>query len=248
MRDVALVTGASGALGAAIAVRLARDGYAICAHYHRNVAAVEEVVHSIEREEGHATAVQADLLKLADIRQLVAAALGMGGRLAILVNNAAVSRDRPLGLGDDQGFCSVIELNSLAAIRCTNEVVRPMARCGGSIVNVGSLSHVQPRMGQSAYATSKAGLVGLTRAAALELARFGVRVNLVEPGPIVGSMLVRPEAVAQAAALIPLGTVPTASDVAEIVAWLCTRQAACITGQTLVVDGGLSLTNAMSPF
>jgi 3-oxoacyl-[acyl-carrier protein] reductase len=215
VKPQALVTGASGALGAAIAEALAADGYHLWVHHHRAPGRAAEVVERICARGGSAAVIQADLRSPDDTSLLFARVNGhvkaTGAPLAVLVNNAGIAWQGPLRWIDEGALTSMWEINVRAAFWCLQAASIAMARTGGGvIVNVGSRSRTAPLRGQVGYCMTKAALHGLTIAAAQELAGQGIAVHLLEPGGVgAGLDRARPEA-----ALRP-------ADVAEAVRLLC---------------------------
>ncbi|MDQ7829145.1 MAG: 3-oxoacyl-[acyl-carrier-protein] reductase [Armatimonadota bacterium] len=239
---VALVTGASGGLGRAIALELARQGAAVGVHYGRRREAAEAVVQAIGERGGRAVALGGDLTDPATPGRLVEAVQAWGDGLHILVNNAGIARDTLILRMKDEDWDAVLETNLGAAFRCIRAVLRPMVRQrSGRIINVVSIAGQIGNAGQANYAAAKAGLIGLTKATAREVASRGITVNAVAPGLIdVGlTEALGPEQVRRFLDQIPLGRLGTAAEVAAAVAFLASDDAAYITGHVLNVDGGL---------
>ncbi len=239
---VALVTGASGGLGRAMALALAAEGAAVAVHYWSNRAAAEEVVGEIARRGGRAVALQGDLTDPAVPARLVEETLAGLGGLHILVNNAGVVRDTLILRMRDEEWEEVLGTNLTAAFRCTRAALRPMIRQRfGRIINVASIAAQVGNAGQANYAAAKAGLIGLTKATAREVASRGITVNAVAPGLIDVGMTAHlgAEQVRRFKEQIPLGRLGTAQEVAHAVVYLASDDAAYVTGQVLNVDGGL---------
>ena len=239
---VALITGGSRGIGAAVAQTLAAAGaaVAVCA---RNGEAAAATASAIAAQGGQALGVTADVSRVEDAERLVKACLERFGRLDILVNNAGITRDGLVLRMKDGDWSDVLAVNLNGAFYCARAALRVILKQkqSGRIINIGSVVGSMGNAGQANYVTSKAGLIGLTKALAREVAARGVTVNLVAPGFIETDMTANlPDAVKETyRGQIPLGRFGTAADVAAAVAFLASDGAAYITGQVIHVNGGI---------
>jgi 3-oxoacyl-[acyl-carrier protein] reductase len=239
-RGCALVTGASRGIGAAIAKALAADGWAVAVNYRSGAEGAEAVVRGIEGAGGRAVAVQGDVADPQAADTIFAAAEeALGGPVLVLVNNAGVTADNLSPALSDDDWDRVVSTNLTGAFRLTRRALRPMLRARfGRIVNVASVVGLRANPGQANYAAAKAGLVGMTKTVAAEVAKRGVTVNAVAPGLIatemtqnLGNGLLDH---------VPAKRAGTPEEVAACVRFLASEDAGYVTGTTLTVDGGLS--------
>jgi 3-oxoacyl-[acyl-carrier protein] reductase len=239
----ALITGAGRGIGRATAVRLARDGARIAINFKGNAEAAAEAKRLVEKGGGKATLIQGDVSVDGQAEEIVKAALAFGdGRLEILVNNAGITRDNLLLRMSNQEWDEVLDLNLRGAFLVTKAVMRPMMKQrSGRIVNVSSVAGIAGNAGQANYASAKAGLIGFTKTVAREMASRNITCNAVAPGfvptDLTSALLKQMEETILKQ--IPLGRFGTVEDVANAIAFLASDEASYITGQVLVVDGGM---------
>jgi 3-oxoacyl-[acyl-carrier protein] reductase len=241
---IALVTGGSRGIGAAICEELAAAGAIVAVNYARNAEAAGEVCGRIAAAGGTAHGVQGDVSSADGAAALVAAVESDIGPIDVLVNNAGITRDDLIMRLSEDDWRAVIDTNLGGAFFTCRALSRPMLkRRRGSIVNISSIVGVHGNAGQTNYAASKAGLIGLTKALAKELGGRGIRVNAIAPGYIATELTnVLPEQARDAIlANTPLGRLGDPSDVARAVRFLCSDASAFITGDVLAVDGGLGI-------
>jgi 3-oxoacyl-[acyl-carrier protein] reductase len=238
----AIVTGGSRGIGRAIALRLAAQGADVAFSYRGNEAAAKETAAAIEAFGRRALAFQGDVTDPEAADGLVKAALEAFGKVDILVNNAGITRDDLIMRMSLESWRSVLETNLFGAFYAIKAVTRPMLRAkGGRIINITSVSGQAGQTGQANYSSAKAGLIGLTKATARELASRGITCNAVAPGFVLTELtkdLSQPLQ-DEITARTPLGRFGTTEEIANAVAFLASDEAAFITGQVLAVDGGL---------
>jgi 3-oxoacyl-[acyl-carrier protein] reductase len=239
----ALVTGASRGIGAAVAQRLASEGAVVAVNYAGNAQAAADVVAAIVGAGGTAEAFQADVSDAQACQALVETVHERFGRLDILVNNAGITRDGLLVRMSDDDWDAVISTDLSSAFYLSRAAGKIMMKArAGSIVNMSSVVGMVGNAGQANYAAAKAGLIGMTKSIARELASRGVRANAVAPGFISTDMTDALPDAAKAAlsGTIALGRLGTPDDVAACVAFLACDDASYITGQVIAVDGGMT--------
>ncbi|MYL48729.1 3-oxoacyl-[acyl-carrier-protein] reductase [Halobacillus litoralis] len=240
--QVALVTGASRGIGKAIALELARQGAKVAVNYAGSEDKAEAVVREIQEQGGVAIKIQANVSNDEDVKRMVKTVVDEFGRLDILVNNAGITKDNLLMRMKEEEFDSVIDTNLKGVFLCTKGVTRQMMKQKyGRIINVASIVGVSGNPGQANYVAAKAGVIGMTKSNAKELAARNIQVNAVAPGYIATDMTdaLTDEQREQMLALIPLKRLGEGEDVARVVRFLASKDAAYMTGQTLHVDGGM---------
>ncbi len=239
---VALVTGGSRGIGKAIALTLGQLGANIVINYSRNMDAAQKVAREIEKTGVKAAVFQGDVADPDQAKELVNRAVEKFGTVHILVNNAGITRDTLIMRMKDSDWQEVIDTNLSGVFNCTRAVTRIMMKQKwGRIINMSSVVGITGNAGQVNYCASKAGVIGLTKAAARELGSRGITVNAVAPGFIETDMTdVLPAEIRESMlGSIPVGRAGKPEDVAAAVAFLCSDAAAYITGQTINVDGGM---------
>lgn len=242
MTKTAVVTGASRGIGRAIALKLAQDGANIVVNYSGSQAKAEEVVAEIKALGQQAIAVQANVADADEVKALMGAAMDAFGSIDILVNNAGITRDNLLMRMKEDEWDSVMATNLKGVFLCTKAVARQMMKQrAGRIINVASIVGVAGNAGQANYVAAKAGVIGLTKTTAKELAARNILVNAVAPGFIATDMTDElPQDVKDAMLTqIPLAKLGQPEDVANVVAFLASDGANYMTGQTLHIDGGM---------
>lgn len=241
---VAFVTGASRGIGRAIAIAIARAGHPVGFCYGSDAVGAGETQAAVEGEGVKCLAVQADVTNPAAIDAAFSAVETAFGRVTILVNNAGVARDGLVARMSDDNWQTVIDTNLTGAFNTIRRATPGMMRERyGRIVNVSSVTAQVGQAGQANYAASKAGLLGLSRSIARELAPRHITCNVVAPGPIVSAMTddMPAEWQSQIEAAVPLGRFGTAEECAAVVAFLCSDAASYVTGALVPVDGGLGM-------
>lgn len=243
-KRVALVTGASRGIGRAIALRLAAEGCYVVINYNGSKEKAEEVQQEILQAGGQAHIYQCNVADFQACGEMFKDTISKMGHLDILVNNAGITKDGLLMGMSEEDFSKVVDTNLKGTFYCIRHAARTMIKQKkGRIINLSSIVGISGNAGQANYAASKAGVIGLTKSAAKELASRGITVNAIAPGFICTDMTqVLPEQVKEKIwAQIPMGGFGNPQDVAAAAAFFASEEAGYITGQVLMVDGGMAM-------
>ena len=244
MSGVALVTGASRGIGRAIALQLAADGFAVAVNFASSSEKADAVVAEIQASGGSSVAIQADVSDPEAVASLFSTVSDELGPVSVLVNNAGITDDGlVLRMSTDQ-WDRVVGTNLRSVFLCTKEALRSMLRArSGRIINISSVAGIAGNPGQGNYAAAKAGVIGFTKSVAKEVGSRGITVNAVAPGFILTDMTdaLGETVTASVAEQVSLGRLGLPEEVASTVGYLASEGASYITGQTIVVDGGLAL-------
>lgn len=239
---VAVVTGSSRGIGAAIAKALAAQGAKVVINHRNSAGGAEEVATDIKANSGEAAIIQADVSQSAEAQRLIKASIDTYGQIDILVNNAGITRDMVIMMMKDQDWDLVIQSNLYSVYHCAKAAIRPMMKKrSGRIINITSVVGLTGQGGQTNYAASKAGIIGFTKSLAKEVGSRNITVNAVAPGfiPTALTDVLTDEQKQATVDHTPLGRLGSVEDVAHAVVFLASDEAAFITGQVLTVDGGL---------
>jgi 3-oxoacyl-[acyl-carrier protein] reductase len=239
-QQVALVTGGSRGIGRAIALELARSGYRVIITYKTNTAAAEETLELIRKQDGQGEAVCFDVADSAQATVVVEDIVSRHPDISVLVNNAGVTADGLFMMMSAENWDTVIQTTLKGFFNVTKPIIQRMVRNHrGSVVSISSVSATMANRGQSNYAAAKSGLIAASRALSAEVARLGVRVNVVAPG-LIDTEMIKGAPVERIKDIIPMARLGKAEEVAKVVRFLCSDDASYITGQTIVVNGGMS--------
>jgi len=238
-QQIAIVTGGSRGIGRAIAVDLAAHGYQMVITYKANDEAAAETLRLIREAGGNGEAVKFDVGNAAEAEGAVNDLVGRLERIDVLVNNAGVTADGLFLMMPRKDWDAVIDTTLHGFYNITKPVLRKMLRRkSGSIVSLSSVSAMAGNRGQANYAAAKAGLIAASRVLASEVARLGVRVNVVAPGPV-DTEMIRDAPLENIKQMIPMGRIGRPEEVAKVVRFLCSEDASYITGQVISVNGGM---------
>ena len=241
---VALVTGAGRGIGREIALMLAKNGAAVIVNYNGSRESAQEVVAQIEQNGGSAEAMQCNVADFASSEAFAKEILAKYQKVDILVNNAGVTRDNLIMRMSEEDYDAVLDTNLKGAFNMIRQFSRGMVKQrSGKIINISSVSGVLGNAGQANYAASKAGLIGLTKSVARELASRGINVNAVAPGFIDTDMTnnMTEEAKKTLNSMIPMGKMGSTKNIADLVLFLAGEHSDYITGQVICVDGGMCI-------
>jgi 3-oxoacyl-[acyl-carrier protein] reductase len=241
---LAIVTGGGRGIGRAVAVRLAAEGANVAISYRSNDDAAQETAEAVREAGVECEVFKGDVASTEDVQVLFEGVTDAFGRLDILVNNAGVTRDNLIMRMKEEEFDEVLRTNLGGTYLCTRAALRPMIRARwGRIVNVSSVVGLVGNAGQANYAASKAGIIGFTKSVAREVAQRGITANAVAPGYVETELTGRlPENVKEAIRTqVPMGRFGEAEEVAEVVTFLAGEGAGYVTGQTIAVDGGMTM-------
>lgn len=244
MTRIALVTGASKGIGRACALRLAQDGMTVIVNYSHSDADAEAVVAEIKAMGQDAMAVKADVADADQVKEMIRVITKTYGQIDVLVNNAGIVRDEFLLMLNKENLDQCFELNVKGYFFCAQQAVLKMFRKkSGVIINMSSVSSMVAIPGQTVYSATKGAVNSMTQTMAKELAPYGIRVNAVAPGFVQTEMVdqLPPEKKEEYLKVVPMGRFADVKEIADLVSFLCSDASSYMTGQVLVLDGGLSL-------
>jgi 3-oxoacyl-[acyl-carrier protein] reductase len=238
-KKVAIVTGASRGIGRATAVELSAVGFFVIINYNSNEAAANETLKQVRDAGGDGEIIKFDVADAAQTQDGISSIVDRHKNIQVLINNAGINADGLFLMMGEEEWSSVIDTTLKGFYNVTKPILREMIRrkCG-SIVSVSSVSALIPNRGQTNYAAAKAGLNAASRSLATEVARFGVRVNVVAPGPIETDMLAGAP-IAEIKKVIPMARVGKPQEISRVIRFLCSDDASYITGQVIAVNGGM---------
>ena len=238
-KKTAIITGASRGIGRATAVQLARAGYFVIINFKTNETAAQETLNMVKSEGGDGTIIPFDVADSEQTRNAVKTITEQYKNIQALINNAGITADGLFMLLGEEEWDSVINTSLNGFYHMTKPIVREMIRKKrGSIVSVSSLSALMPNRGQANYAAAKAGIIAASRSLASEVARFGVRVNVVAPG-LIETDMIKDAPVDQIKQIIPMARLGKPQEVASVIRFLCSDDASYVTGQVIGINGGI---------
>lgn len=238
-KKTAIITGASRGIGRATAIELAKTGYFVIINFKSNEAAAQETLNLVRSAGGDGEISQFDVADNTQTKNVVKAITERHKNIQVLVNNAGITADGLFMLLGEDEWDSVINTSLKGFYNMTKPVLREMVRKKrGSIVSVSSLSALMPNRGQANYAAAKAGIIAASRALATEVARFGIRVNLVAPG-LIETDMIKEAPVEQIKQMIPMARLGKPEEIANVIRFLCSDDASYITGQVIGINGGI---------
>ena len=238
-KKTAIITGASRGIGRATAIELAKTGYFVIINFKSNEAAAQETLNLVRSAGGDGEISQFDVADNTQTKNAVKAITERHKNIQVLINNAGITADGLFMLLGEDEWDSVINTSLKGFYNMTKPVLREMVRKKrGSIVSVSSLSALMPNRGQANYAAAKAGIIAASRALATEVARFGIRVNLVAPG-LIETDMIKEAPVEQIKQIIPMARLGKPEEVANVIRFLCSDDASYITGQVIGINGGI---------
>jgi 3-oxoacyl-[acyl-carrier protein] reductase len=243
-KRVAIVTGGATGIGLAISLQLAKDGFIVVVNYHASKDAANNLVATIQSLGGQALAVQANLSQVLEAEKLIQTTIQTFQRLDVLVNNAGITDDTLMLRMSEEQFDRVIETNLKGVWATCKYALKPLMQAGqGRIINIASVAGMMGNAGQANYAAAKAGVIGLSKTLAREMASRNITVNVVAPGFIETRMTagLSPAIKESALGIIPLKKFGQPEDIAYMVSFLASNKAQYITGQTIVIDGGMTM-------
>jgi 3-oxoacyl-[acyl-carrier protein] reductase len=243
-KRVAIVTGGATGIGLAISLQLAKDGFIVVVNYHASKDAANNLVATIQSLGGQALAVQANLSQVLEAEKLIQTTIQTFQRLDVLVNNAGITDDTLMLRMSEEQFDHVIETNLKGVWATCKYALKPLMQAGqGRIINIASVAGMMGNAGQANYAAAKAGVIGLSKTLAREMASRNITVNVVAPGFIETRMTagLSPAIKESALGIIPLKKFGQPEDIAYMVSFLASNKAQYITGQTIVIDGGMTM-------